>query len=246
MEIEKQMEQYIHDKQLIFYLLLISSIILARLPYIGIYFRVINTLVHESGHAFAALITSGKLSRVEFFADTSGTATTVSKSKLSNFIISFAGYPVSSVVAYVFFRLIKFEHYDFVLYTIAFLATVNLVLFVRNKFGIFWLLTFGLIVAGIFYYNNYYIKYWSAVFFSCVILTDSVVSALILFKLSLRDGKKAGDASNLKSYTHIPSFFWSLIFVAISFYFFYLTAILFFPAIDRIIEYIINFTKNLF
>ena len=237
---------FLNDKQIIFYIILIASLILARLPYIGIYFRVINTLVHESGHAFVALFTSGKFSRVEFFADTSGTATTISKSKLSNFIISFAGYPISSVVAYLFFRLIKFEHYDFVLYTLAFLVIVNLIFFVRNKYGIFWLITFGIILFGIFYYKHMYINYWSAVFFSCVILTDSVVSALVLLKLSFRDGRKAGDASNLKSYTHIPSFIWALIFVVISFYFFYLTAILYFPAIDSIINFTINFIKNLF
>lgn len=236
----------LQDKQIIFYLLLIASLILARLPYIGIYFRVINTLVHESGHAFVAFFISGKLSRVELFADTSGTATTISKSRLANFIISFAGCPISSVVAYLFFRLIKFEHYDFVLYAIAFLVIVNLLFFVRNKYGIFWLITFGAILFGIFYYKNIFIKYWSAVFFSCVVLTDSVVSSLILLKLSFRDGKKAGDASSLKSYSHIPSFIWAIIFVAISFYFFYLTTILYFPAIDNILNFTINFIKNLF
>lgn len=230
----------------IFYLLLIASIILARLPFIGIYFRVINTLVHESGHAFVALITSGKFSRIELFADSSGTATTVSKSKFANFLISIAGYPVSSVTAYLFFRLIKFEHYDFVLYTVAFLTVVNLIFFVRNKYGIFWLLTFALVLTAIFYFHNFYLSYWSAIFFSCVILTDSVVSALILLKLSIKDGKKAGDASNLKSYSYIPSFIWSLLFLAIAVYFFYLTAILYFPAISTLIDKLIILTKGLF
>ncbi len=230
----------LQDKQTIFYILLVVSLTLIRLPYIGIYFRIINTLVHESGHAFVALLTCGNLSRIELFADTSGTATTISKNKLYNFLISIAGYPVSSIVAYLFFRLIKFEHYEFILYSLAFLVVVNLIFFVRNKYGIFWLITFAAILFLLFYYGSDYAKYCFTVFFACVILSDSIVSTLILLGLSFKDGKKAGDAANLKTITHIPSFIWALLFVSQALFFTYETVILYFPAIDNFIKSILK------
>jgi hypothetical protein len=223
--------KYLHDRQIIFYFLLFISLVLIRLPYIGIYFRIINTLIHESAHAFAGLLLTGKLSRIELFADTSGTATITSKSKFYNLLISIAGYPVSTITAYLFFRLIKYEHFDFILYVLAFLVVVNIILFVRNKYGIFWLITFAVIMFFLFYYGNSFVKYCFTVFFSCIIMMDSIVSALILLKLSFKDGKKAGDATNLRNITHIPAFFWSLFFVCLSVFFFYLTAILYFPFI---------------
>lgn len=225
--------KFLQDKQTIFYILLFASLVLVRLPYIGIFFRIINTVIHESGHAFAGLLLSGKLSRIELFADTSGTATIATKSKFYNFLISIAGYPVSSIVAYLFFRLIKYEHYDFILYVLAFLVIVNIIFFVRNKYGIFWLVTFAVILFLLFYYGNPFTKYCFTVFFACVIMTDSIVSSLIVLSLSFRDSKKSGDAANLKVITHIPAFFWALFFTVQALFFLYLTAILYFPTISN-------------
>src|SRR6056297_3111471 len=59
-----------------FYLTLVAAAVLPKIPFIGRYFQVFNTLIHEDGHAIMALLSRGQIKRIELFADTSGTTIT--------------------------------------------------------------------------------------------------------------------------------------------------------------------------
>jgi len=222
------------DKEVYFYLLLIISIILTRIPLIGKYFRVVNTLFHESGHGIMAMITSGKILKIELFSDTSGSASTLSKNKFGQFLIALAGYPVSSIFAFVFFYLIYTGNYFFILYILAGITLINLIFFVRNAYGIFWLISFAAILFVIFYYGDDFIRFGTCVFFSSIILSDSLISSFLLIVISYRDSKKAGDATNLKNITHIPSIFWAVLFFLQAVIFAYLTISQYFPLINQL------------
>jgi len=50
-------------------------------------------LIHESGHALFALLSSGEVYEVELFSDRSGTATTKTNGKFSRFLVALMGYP---------------------------------------------------------------------------------------------------------------------------------------------------------
>ena len=107
----------LEDQNILFYILLFISVIIARLPVVGKYFQVVYTLVHESAHAIMAIFTSGKVFRIELFSNTSGSALTQSNNKFSQFLVSLAGYPLSSFVAYLFFYFIHHENYNIIIIT---------------------------------------------------------------------------------------------------------------------------------
>ena len=211
----------------IVYLVLINALVVTRIPIIGKYFNVIDTLFHESGHALVALLTSGKVLKIELFQDTSGTTLTQSKSKISQFLTSLAGYPFSSIGSFVLFYLIKSENYLWVFIIFGVFTLLNLILWVRNWYGIFWLLTFGGLI-GLFYYlkNDTYI-FCFTLFISAILLFDSIIKCFQLLYLSFKTPKNAGDAANLKKLTHIPAFFWALLFLTNSIFFVYKTVQLF-------------------
>ncbi len=207
---------------------------ITRLPVVGKFFQVVYTLVHESAHAIMALLTSGKVFRIELFSNTSGSALTQSNNKFSRFLISIAGYPLSSITAYLFFYFIHHQHYNVIIIALAALSLINLIFFVRNSYGIFWLISFILILSSIIYFGDEFIKFSVTVFFSSIILSESIFSTFILLVISYRNPQSAGDAFNLKKITYLPSIFWAIAFVGQSIFFLYKTIFNFFPYLNTI------------
>ena len=74
----------------------VVALILPRIPVVGKFFNIINTALHELGHALMALLTGGEVRKIELFNDTSGTTTTVSKNKFASVLVSLAGYPFAA------------------------------------------------------------------------------------------------------------------------------------------------------
>ena len=188
--------------------------IINRIPYIGKYLRVVNTLVHESGHAVAALICSGEVYNVELFSDTSGTAVTKTKGKFGQFLVSIAGYP--------------FGEYRIVLYILACFSLLNLMFYVRNAYGIFWLITFTAIIFLVNFYGGEFLQYAFTAWLSGIMLFEALYSSIELVIIATKKSKAAGDAYSLERLTGVPSMLWALIFVAQSGYFIYLSINFFF------------------
>ena len=69
------------------YLFIILALLLPRVPVVGKWFNVINTIVHETGHALMALLMEGKVHKIEIFQDSSGATTT--QCSLSPSILNF-------------------------------------------------------------------------------------------------------------------------------------------------------------
>ena len=218
----------------LFYLLLTVSLILTRIPYLGKFFRVVNTMIHECGHALMALIMSGEVIKINLFSDTSGSAVTKVKGKIPTLMVSFAGYPFSALMSFIIFFLIKNNFITVALIILMFFALISLLLFVRNGYGIFWLLIFLLIGGVIVEFNSPLILFAWMVFLASLLLTEAFISGLILLKISIQNPSGAGDATNLKKETHIPAWIWSFLFCLINGYFVYLTVYLTFPPIQNL------------
>jgi hypothetical protein len=212
------------QEKVILYVLTMLSLVLPRIPVIGVFFRIVNTMIHETGHAVAALFTSGEVLNIDLFHDTSGAATTKSKSAVSRFIISIAGYFVSSIVAWLLFKAIWLNHINWVLFALLCIALVNLLFWVRNAFGILWLFLFQVLIFVVWRYADVFWQKAFVIFCSGVVLFDSVASAWVILYLSIKFPKQAGDAKNLADQTGIPAFFWALIFLLQALYFAYLVA----------------------
>lgn len=221
----------IHDNTFLFYGLLIVCALLIRLPVIGIYLRTLNTLIHEIGHALVAVMVSGQVIRIDIFNDTSGTTLTKAKSKIAHFMVAIAGYPFSSIVAFLMFFLIYHKFDDLILYILLGVAITSLLLFVRNQHGIIWLISFVILTTGIIIINQEKLNSFVALLYSTIIMADALLSTFQLFIINLKKPKQSGDSSNLQKLTKIPSLIWSVFFVLQSGIFFYYTIRFFFPAI---------------
>ena len=194
--------------------LFILALLLLRIPRVGRFFRVVNTLFHENGHAVIALLTSGTVDKIDLFADTSGTCVYRPKNKIAEFLVLLAGYVASSASAYAMFWCIHYQHNDWFLYAFAGILGLNLLMWVRNKYGIFWILFFGLLIGGCIYLENETVNFYFLFFVAALNLVESVYSTLVILYISAEEPSEAGDARGLRQLTFLPAIIWALLFVA--------------------------------
>ena len=214
----KEIEKFINQPSNLFYLILVLTLIITRIPLIGKYFRVVDTIIHETAHALMAVLTSGKVLSINLFADTSGSTVTKSSNKFGMVMVSLAGYPVSSLTALLMMYLISTGNHLLIIFILVSIAITGMVLFIRNGYGLLWAGTFSVINFLVIYFDNPIVIKSLSIFYSLIILTDSVIAPMYLLVLSVTQSAKAGDATNLKKATHIPAVIWALLFTAIAVY----------------------------
>lgn len=210
----------------IFYLCLLLAGSLSLIPIIGKFINVLNTMVHESGHAIVALLTGGGVMNIKLSADTSGAAQTKSKYWIGKVLTSIAGYPVSALTAWLLFWLIHENKTNYVFYILISLILINLILWVRNTFGIIWLIVMGSLSALVYLYCNETVQYYFASFCAAVILFQSLYSTFTLVFIAVKTPAKAGDAKNLKEFTYLPTLIWALLLLALVMFLNYKTVLL--------------------
>jgi hypothetical protein len=200
------------------------ALLLPRIPVIGKWFNIINTAIHELGHALMALILEGSVKKIELFNDASGTTTTSTKSKFGSFLVAFIGYPFSSLVSYFVFYLLSVNSIKYdtgFLYGITILFLFMLILWIRNVYGAIWILIFCAINGYLIYINNANYIHIAALLYAVFIAVDAVFSALTVLFFSFKQKDKAGDATLLKKNTGVPAFVWGLLFAGIAGFVFY-------------------------
>lgn len=219
-----------------FYAMLILALITVRIPVAGKYFRLVATMVHEAAHAFTAFIFSGEIIAVNLFADASGTTITKSKNKASQALVAFAGYPLTSLTALLFLYLLQQHFEKYILFILLSLVMLLVVLFVRNTFGLVWSISFMALNIGLLYFENQIVNYYFIAFYCCSLLAESFLSTLVLLRLSYKNSKKAGDASNLAKITGIPAIIWAFLFFGIAVVTLYLSIIYTFPNVNSLLS----------
>ena len=197
------------------------ALVLPRIPVIGRWFNIINTAIHELGHALMALILEGSVKKIELFNDASGTTTTATKTKFGSFLVAFIGYPFSSFVSYFVFYLFTVGYEKGFLIGISIFFLFMLLLWVRNIYGAIWILIFCTVNGYLIYLNNAHYMHIAALLYAVFIAVDAIFSALAILYLSIKQKDKAGDATLLKKITGIPAFIWGLLFAGISGFVFY-------------------------
>ena len=223
------------NPQILFYILLITALLLTRIPVLGRYFRSVNTLVHEAGHVFVTLLLSGEVIAVNLFADTSGTTVTKAKGKFSQALIALAGYPISALTGLLCLYLLNKGYDLYILFILTSIALIITILSLRNIYGLFWAGTFVVLNLLLIYFNNKTLIHAFAVFYSVIIYTDAIISSVVLFVLSIKQPKKAGDATNLHKVTKIPAAIWSILLLVFTLFISWLSVIHYFPSIKTLI-----------
>ncbi|HRS53327.1 MAG TPA: M50 family metallopeptidase [Bacteroidales bacterium] len=193
-----------------------AAILLTQVPYIGKYFKVIYTLIHESMHATTALIINAEVIQIELFSNTSGTTLTKYSSNWKKFIISFVAYPFSIIISWGLYYTALKGFYWYGLLSFLIIIILNLTFFVRNIYGIFWLISFGIIIGIILYFKNILAISIVLYIIAGIILIESIISVFQLLILSLKNLKQTtGDVKNIQEITKIPAIFWIIIFLLI-------------------------------
>lgn len=199
----------------VFYATLLLAVILIRIPLIGVYFRTVNTLFHENGHALAAILLNGEVTRIELKNDTSGTALTKTPSSIRAMLVAFSGYPFATLCAALFFWLSVNGYEKAGLLILISLALINLILFVRNTYGIIWLLTFSGIILLVNWLNLPLLTKLFFLVISQIVFAEAIISTLVVFYLGLTRPRKAGDVTILARLSHIPAAFWAILITGI-------------------------------
>jgi len=203
--------------------MLIVTFFVLRIPVIGKYLRVVNTMIHESGHALAALLTSGKVYSISLFTNTEGLAITGSRHWFGRVTVAISGYTFSSFFAFLTFYLYSQDKYELIVYILGGFCLANLLfLWVRNLYGIVWLVSF----TGILWLSNHFLTHHAMAYFILfvisILLSESVSSAFTILRLSIKEPTRAGDAKSMRDATYLPTVFWGIIFFAQSLLFAFL------------------------
>lgn len=200
------------NKSLKAVLFLVASAILTRLIPFSSWFRTLDTMIHEFGHAVVTLLLSGRVLRIELNADHSGTTYSYLSSGWSSVLVSLSGYTIASIFAVLLFYGYAKRKQAAGLILITLLAAVNLLFFVRNSYGVWWLVIF-MALNIVFYLLGSTVRNFYYLLLAFLCLEESVVGPLTLAITSLTNPRQAGDAANLAHMTVLPAIAWSMLFL---------------------------------
>jgi hypothetical protein len=206
---------YVRDKfSTKFFLFLVIAVVLIKIPLIGNYVEIINTLIHESGHAFIALL-GGNVETISLFMNSEGVTYSSQSTWLGSFFTSLAGYSFSSFMAFLSFWLISKKKETMLIDILLGFIALNLIFWVRNPYGLFWLVSFGLIFLYLLIKGSQKFRNNLLLLIASVILVDSVKSAYEILLISFFQPQTSGDAGNLTALTRfIPVQLWGIFFFA--------------------------------
>ncbi|MDP4155227.1 MAG: M50 family metallopeptidase [Bacillota bacterium] len=202
-----------------FFLFIIIAVLLVQLPILGDYVRVLNTVIHESGHAVIALF-GGHLEKIALLSDSEGITYGPESGKIEGIFSSMAGYICSSFMGFFSFWLIRKKKYTLLIDILLGILFLNLILWVRNLFGMIWIVTFAfgfllLLIKGKQNFINHFL-----LLIASILLVDSVKSSFEIFEMSIIHPKIAGDAANLSILTSfIPAQAWGVFFLVQALFF---------------------------
>ncbi|MDD9270897.1 M50 family metallopeptidase [Paenibacillus sp. GCM10023248] len=178
------------------------------------FFRNLDTMVHEFGHAVMTLALSGQVQRIELYANHSGvTLSAISQARSWSIIpVALAGYMTASLFAWFLFSAFAKGRQHIGFMVMIAISAVSLALFVRNGFGMLFLIGFigltGVMMAVPFKWMRDF--YYLLLAFLC--LEESVFGPITLVQLAWMNARQAGDATNLALHTGIPAMAWAIMF----------------------------------
>lgn len=189
------------------------ALILLKTPVVGKYLGVLNTLIHEVGHAVISIVTGGKVEKISLFVNTEGAAWSSNRFWIGRILTSLAGYPASSLTALLFIYLLKEEKYLYILFVILFISTFSIIFWIRNLYGFLW--TFSFVSLLVWIITSSYVEYLGVIFFliTAIVLVDSILASFDILKLSFKQPMNAGDATGAcRSLIFVPPQVWGVMF----------------------------------
>lgn len=227
------MNEFLHNDNVRFYIILSACIVFIYIPYIGKYVRLISTMIHEGGHVLMGLLLGEKTVKVNLFSDASGEASITISNKFKKLLIALSGYPITALMALCSFWLLSKGYNYYYVIGVLILTSLFLEFYIRNLFGVIWAISFVIGNGLLLYYQKVNIVEILATAYACIIFLESVFSCFILVYVSFTSSKTLSDASNISSVIHLPKQLIALFFTFFNVYIAYLSVMNFFPDITK-------------
>lgn len=196
--------------------LLIGSAILNHWIPFSSFFRNLDTMVHEFGHAVVTLIVSGKVLYIYLFADHSGVTYSYITSGWRMIPVAMAGYVSASLFSVYLFYAYSRGRLAQGLMVCTIIAALSLALFVRNGYGMAWIAGFMVVNAVVMLLPVKWLQHAYYLLIAFVSLEESVVGPIGLTVMALNNPSKAGDATGLAVSTVVPAVGWGILFSIIA------------------------------
>jgi hypothetical protein len=193
--------------------LLVGCFVLTEWLPFSPFFRNMDTMLHEFGHAATTLLLSGQVQYIHLYEDHSGVTLSAVQSGWRLIPVAMSGYIAASLSAVMLFALHRYQQHRLGLAVITSIALISLILFVRNEFGAQWLLGFIGLNAIAFLLPIGFLRVAYYLLLAFLTLVESVVGAITITVLSVTDPGGAGDATNLANVTGVPAVVWSSVFL---------------------------------
>lgn len=188
--------------------LIAGSYVLTAWTPLGPVLRMFNTLVHEMGHAVAALATQGQVQRMALNPDLSGVTQVAFSAPWAGVVIGLAGYMISPIWAAGMLRAVLGGRELTVLRAHVALVAIALLVFVRNPFGLIWGLIAGAALVLALAMGPW-LRRVVALSLAVLLAEQAITSPLVLLVAALRSPGQAGDATLLMQQTGVPALAWA-------------------------------------
>jgi hypothetical protein len=170
--------------------------------------RSVVTIVHEAGHAVAALLTGRRLTGIRLHSDTSGLTLSVGKPSGPGMVVTAAaGYVSPSLVGLVGVVLLAFDQVTIMLWagTAILLA---MLLMVRNLYGALLLVATGAVVVAVSLYATADVQAAFGYAMTWFLLLGAVRPIVELRRSRRRRPGMSSDADILARLTRVPATVW--------------------------------------
>jgi len=174
--------------------------------------RNVITIVHEGGHATAALLTGRRLRGIRLHSDTSGVTVSVGRPTGPGMIVTvFSGYIAPSAVGIGYAAVLALDRVTLLLWgSIALLGL--LLLAIRNMYGVFAVVATGGLVFAVSWFGSVLVQSGFAYLMTWFLLLGGVWPVLELQRKRRRRQAPDSDADQLARLTGMAGLLWVMVF----------------------------------
>jgi hypothetical protein len=174
--------------------------------------RITVTIVHESGHALAALATGRRLAGVRLYRNTAGVTESAGKPTGPGIVLTAAaGYPAPSLLGLGAAGLLAVGHLTAML-LLSLVLLAGLIIAIRNAYGMLAVLVTGGAIAAVSLLAAPVVQAGFGYVMTWFLLLGGVRPVLELQRERRQGGPRRTDADQLARLTRLPGAVWILIF----------------------------------
>ncbi|MET1045049.1 MAG: M50 family metallopeptidase [Microbacteriaceae bacterium] len=176
------------------------------------WFGLFTTLVHELGHAFAALVTGRRVTGIHVRYDHSGSTVSVGRG-FSSVFSAFFGYPAPALVGYGLLCAV-FSGYTNAALMVGTSVILLTLIFIRNGVGFLVVAASAAVSVALWLWADPTIQGYAQLVLGVALLVGAVrgLATVVSVHTSRRRSLETSDAYILFRRTHVPSALWLLAF----------------------------------